>query len=943
MNPYRPCRATPASFMFAVAAFASAAHAQGPSLTTVPDDPVFADSLGLAISPSGRYVVGSVESDIGSSNYHDDLFRWDRQLGIRFSAVRTFSHFGARVLDDGRIFASTPDIGGFQVDELARVFRWTPETNSFLYVPRTAHATTDDVLQCVSSDGLIGFGFTQAPGGVREPAIFDFTLGTPLRIDLSAGEGSEFRSAAGVTQPANGARFAFGSIVTGTQPGGASWIVAGAQPTPIDLEVGQISPGGNILLGKLGDDWLVRGDGSDRVLSRIFNNTLISGPRMSIDGRTVVGALVIPPSLVPLSQAFVWRVGQAPVAIFDLLAAAGVTIPSNFQYGVSDISADGSTITGTYFAFDDINANGHAYAAVLPALNDTCQTARPISYGTIIDSTNGATRAGVASIPCAAEGAAPDVWFSFVPVATEAVTIDTCGSTYDTTLAVYASSCASLGSPLACNDDAVPSCTGNAVNSRLSVSVFAGQTYFIRVSGWNGNYGSIQLSITAPARPVNDACAQAVSVPPGSGAFWNNTGAITDARPNCPSAGTPFSDLWFRTVTTETGRMTYSTCGSSINTVMAVYPAGACGDTNLTALACGQSSTPCSGSPGTRITLPCTIGDAQLIRVGGLFGATGPGQITARFACDQNDLNDYAARVSASQPRAYWRFNDSGSLTAADAVRADPFSCGNFPGQYLNTPARRRSPQGKALTLNGSGGAVQAEAIFGSRVSDINACPSATLEAWVKTTDPYAGVVLTSRTNPSEHSITMVIGYNPIGIPGTEGRVMFVSDAPGVFFGAISNQRVDDGRWHHIVGRRILSGFSRYSYALTIDGVDTTLSNLPGVGAAHAGTPGGFWTIGNGPAWAPADAAFNGLIDEVAIYCASLAPATIADHTANFDINPCLADFNADGGLDPDDLGDFINCYFALPPCPLADFNQDGSTDPDDLGDFINEYFAGCS
>ncbi|MGD9688442.1 MAG: hypothetical protein AB7K52_04255 [Phycisphaerales bacterium] len=56
----------------------------------------------------------------------------------------------------------------------------------------------------------------------------------------------------------------------------------------------------------------------------------------------------------------------------------------------------------------------------------------------------------------------------------------------------------------------------------------------------------------------------------------------------------------------------------------------------------------------------------------------------------------------------------------------------------------------------------------------------------------------------------------------------------------------------------------------------------------------------------------------------------------------CAADFNADGDLNPDDLGDYINCYFAVPSCEGADFNRDGAIDPDDLGDFINAYFAGC-
>jgi len=56
----------------------------------------------------------------------------------------------------------------------------------------------------------------------------------------------------------------------------------------------------------------------------------------------------------------------------------------------------------------------------------------------------------------------------------------------------------------------------------------------------------------------------------------------------------------------------------------------------------------------------------------------------------------------------------------------------------------------------------------------------------------------------------------------------------------------------------------------------------------------------------------------------------------------CLADFNGDGTLDPDDLSDYIGCFFSSPPCPQADINGDGNADPDDLSDFIGLYFQGC-
>ncbi|MGD9689223.1 MAG: PQQ-dependent sugar dehydrogenase [Phycisphaerales bacterium] len=64
--------------------------------------------------------------------------------------------------------------------------------------------------------------------------------------------------------------------------------------------------------------------------------------------------------------------------------------------------------------------------------------------------------------------------------------------------------------------------------------------------------------------------------------------------------------------------------------------------------------------------------------------------------------------------------------------------------------------------------------------------------------------------------------------------------------------------------------------------------------------------------------------------------------TAAVELTTCPADFNCDGELNPDDLGDYINCFFAAPPCDQADFNHDGNVDPDDLGDFINAYFSNC-
>ena len=52
-------------------------------------------------------------------------------------------------------------------------------------------------------------------------------------------------------------------------------------------------------------------------------------------------------------------------------------------------------------------------------------------------------------------------------------------------------------------------------------------------------------------------------------------------------------------------------------------------------------------------------------------------------------------------------------------------------------------------------------------------------------------------------------------------------------------------------------------------------------------------------------------------------------------------DWNCDGVVNPDDIGDFVTYYFDAARTPQdTDFNDDGVLNPDDLGDFITIYFA---
>jgi prepilin-type N-terminal cleavage/methylation domain-containing protein len=76
-----------------------------------------------------------------------------------------------------------------------------------------------------------------------------------------------------------------------------------------------------------------------------------------------------------------------------------------------------------------------------------------------------------------------DVWFSYNSDFTGTLVVDVCDSNFDTYLEVYSDCCCS-GTLISSNDDA---CGFSGVNSRTSLSVVNGETYFIRISGYDSS------------------------------------------------------------------------------------------------------------------------------------------------------------------------------------------------------------------------------------------------------------------------------------------------------------------------------------------------------------------------------------------------------------------------------------------------------------------------
>ena len=181
-------------------------------------------------------------------------------------------------------------------------------------------------------------------------------------------------------------------------------------------------------------------------------------------------------------------VGQSGSGVMNL--SCNVIIPSGACCNSSGVC------TATTSEVNCENAGGNWYQGqnctsfacpIDPPVNDTCNNAVTLTTGVAY---NGTTLGATGSlVTCGTTPDTKDVWHKWTPTCNGRVRINTCGSSFDTTLAVY-NSC--NGSQLTCNDDG---CTvaGESSRSRIEMDVVSGATYYIRVAGNNNATGSYKV------------------------------------------------------------------------------------------------------------------------------------------------------------------------------------------------------------------------------------------------------------------------------------------------------------------------------------------------------------------------------------------------------------------------------------------------------------------
>jgi hypothetical protein len=121
--------------------------------------------------------------------------------------------------------------------------------------------------------------------------------------------------------------------------------------------------------------------------------------------------------------------------------------------------------------------------------NDNCPAATaiggngPFNGSNVCTSTDGPDPCGVLM--------SSDVWYDWTASISGLTTFSLCGSSYDTSIAIY-DGAGCLGTNLACNDDFC------GLQSQTSASVIAGNVYKIQIGGFNGSTGNFALNIAPP-------------------------------------------------------------------------------------------------------------------------------------------------------------------------------------------------------------------------------------------------------------------------------------------------------------------------------------------------------------------------------------------------------------------------------------------------------------
>ncbi|MCA9251719.1 MAG: S8 family serine peptidase [Phycisphaerales bacterium] len=164
---------------------------------------------------------------------------------------------------------------------------------------------------------------------------------------------------------------------------------------------------------------------------------------------------------------------------------------------------------------------------------------------------------------------------------------------------------------------------GSGLADSLSLSgVGAGDEIIVLVCAWSYS-GTGSYTLDAIFKPRNDSCANPIGVGDGSVDFGNLNATNDGPNEFLTCGATIGADIWYCYTASCNGNLTASTCGSSLDTVVAVYNNCAC-PIGANAIACNNDA--CGAQ--SDVTIGVVAGQQYMIRVGGASSATNGGTLT---------------------------------------------------------------------------------------------------------------------------------------------------------------------------------------------------------------------------------------------------------------------------------------------------------------------------
>jgi Divergent InlB B-repeat domain len=307
------------------------------------------------------------------------------------------------------------------------------------------------------------------------------------------------------------------------------------------------------------------------------------------------------------------------------------------------------------------------------------------------------------------------VWFKWTPKTSGPVWIGTCTNSghLDTLLGVYTGEAVNALTSVASDDDGHPLrpeyC--RSTDSGVEVNAVAGTTYRIAIDGKGGTVGTTSLEIEGP--PANDDFDHPYSLAATRSNFslGSNRFATVQAGEPLHAGAAGGHSIWFKWTAPHDGEFTIDTCGSAIDTLLAVYTGGAVG--SLTEVVSNDDA---GGecSPASRVVFTATAGTVYRIAVDGKGGAVG----TISLHLDEAPANDDFAAAEAFPP-------EGGYAPGASAL-ATPQSGEPAPGGHSVWYSWTPNLSGPAsLEACGTGFAPGIGIFIGSELTALSAVPTA--------------------------------------------------------------------------------------------------------------------------------------------------------------------------------------------------------------------------